>query len=96
MFGFQVAFDGSQPIKKLAGSRVDNDAGRQSTKHPTSGGEEVMARSIEIDETERRLLARLVGEEWRRLDEIRTARAFYNDPIVAEQLEVEALQAKLR
>jgi hypothetical protein len=55
-----------------------------------------MARTVELTEDERRLLLRLTHDEWGRLDEIRTARAFYNDPIVAEQLEVEALQAKLR
>lgn len=55
-----------------------------------------MARTIELTEDERRLLVRLVGEEWRRLDEIRHARWFQDDPILKEQQEVEALEGKLR
>lgn len=57
-----------------------------------------MSRTIEVTEPERKLLARLIHEEWRRLDQIREVRSSFlsNDPILKEQLEVEMLEGKLR
>lgn len=57
-----------------------------------------MSRNIEITETERKLLARLIHEEWRRLDHIREVRSTFmnDDPILKEQLEVETLESKLK
>lgn len=57
-----------------------------------------MSRSVEITEPERKLLARLIHEEWRRLDQIREVRSSFmsDDPILKEQLEVETLEGKLK
>lgn len=57
-----------------------------------------MSRTIEVTEPERKLLARLIHEEWRRLDQIREVRSSYmsDDPILKEQLDVETLEGKLK
>ncbi len=55
-----------------------------------------MSRTIEISEDERKLLARLVHDEWNRLDKIRHGRWLVNDPILDSQLEVEGLEEKLQ
>lgn len=55
-----------------------------------------MARSVDLEETERRLLLRLGDEEWKRLDEIRTFRNMNNDPILGEQQDIERLLDKLK
>lgn len=57
-----------------------------------------MSRSIEITETERKLLARLIHEEWRRLDSIREVRSSFmsDDPILKDQQDVETLEGKLK
>lgn len=57
-----------------------------------------MSRTVEITETERKLLARLIHDEWVRLDSIREVRSSYmsDDPILKEQQDVETLEGKLR
>lgn len=53
-------------------------------------------RTIDLEESERRLLARLVKDEWKRLNKIRDERYIDPDPVLAQQLEVEGLEGKLR
>lgn len=53
-------------------------------------------RTLDLEESERRLLLRLTNEEWNRLNAIRESRYIDPDPVLAQQVEVENLAAKLR
>lgn len=53
-------------------------------------------RALELEEPERRLLLRLINDEWRRLNEIREGRYIDPDPVLTQQQEVEELAGKLR
>lgn len=53
-------------------------------------------RTLTVEEAERRLLLRLVQDEWARLDKIRHNRWLAHDPIVNEQQAIEELVGKLK
>lgn len=53
-------------------------------------------RALDVEEMERRLLLRLLNDEWSRLNGIREGRYLDPDPVLTEQVKVEELAKKLR
>lgn len=53
-------------------------------------------RHLDLEEGERRLLLRLINEEWNRLNGIREGRYIDPDPVLTQQQEVEELAGKLK